>query len=131
MNDSDGIFSRLTALLGAKLAYIRARLQLAGLEGKEAAVHYGIILGLAIGAMVIAIFGYLFFVIALVFLIALAFGGGNAWIWVMLGAGFVHFVGTAILLLVAKAKLSQPMFAATLDEFNKDQQWLKTPANPN
>ena len=131
MNDSDGIFSRLTALLGAKLAYVRARLQLAGLEGKEAAVHYGIILGLAIGAMVIAIFGYLFFVIAIVFLIALAFGGGNAWIWVMLGAGFVHFVGTAILLLVAKAKLSQPMFAATLDEFKKDQQWLKTPANPN
>ena len=130
MNDSDGIFSRLTALLGAKLAYIRARLQLAGLEGKEAAVHYGIILGLAIAAMVIAIFGYLFFVIALVFLIAMAFGE-NAWIWVMLGAGFVHFIGTAILLLIAKAKLSQPMFAATLDEFKKDQQWLKTPANPN
>ena len=131
MSDPDGIFGRLAALLGAKLAYLRARLELAGLEGKEAAVHYGIILGLAIAALVITIFGYLFFVIALVFLIAWACGGGNAWIWVTLGAAFVHFIGAALLLIVAKMKLSQPMFAATLDELRKDQQWLKNPANPS
>ena len=88
-------------------------------------------MGLAIGALVISVFGYLFLVIAVVFLIAWACGGGNAWIWVTLGAAFVHFLGAATLLVVAKGKLSQPMFAATLDELKKDQQWLKNPANPN
>lgn len=131
MIEPDGLFSHLTALLGAKLAYLRARLQLAGLESREAAVHYAIIVGLAIGALVIAIFGYLFLVIAVVFLIAWACGGGNAWIWVTFGAAFVHFIGAALLLVIAKAKLFQPMFAATLDELRKDQEWLKNPANPN
>ena len=131
MMEPDGLFSHLRALLGAKLAYLRARLLLAGLEGKEAAVHYALIVGLAIGALVISVFGYLFLVIAVVFLIAWACGGGNAWIWVTLGAAFVHFLGAATLLVVAKGKLSQPMFAATLDELKKDQQWLKNPANPN
>lgn len=131
MIEPDGILRHLTALLGAKLAYLRARLHLAGLEGKAAATHYALILALAIAALVVAIFGYFFFVIALVFLIAWACGGGNAWIWVTLGAACVHFIGAATLLVIAKAKLSQPMFAATLDEFKKDQEWLKNPANPN
>jgi len=131
MSDPDGLFRNFSALLSGKLSYLRARLQLAGLESKEAAVHYGIILALACVALVTIVFGYLFLVIALVFLVALAFGGGNAWIWVTFAAALLHFIGAALLLLVAKAKLAQPMFAATLDEFKKDQQWLKTPENPN
>ena len=131
MTESAGFFRHLTALLGAKLAYLRARLQLAGIEGKEAATHYAIILALSIGALVVTVFGYFFFVIALVFLVAWACGGGNAWIWVTLGAAVLHFIGAATLLAIAKVKLTQPMFAATLDEFKKDQEWLKNPANPN
>lgn len=125
----DGLFRHLAALLGAKLEYVRARLQLAGLEGKEAAVHVAVLIGLALAALVVAIFGYLFFVIAIVFLIAWACGGGNAWIWVTLGAAFMHFIAAVVFTLVAKMKLSTPLFAATLDEFKKDQEWLKTPAN--
>lgn len=131
MIEPDGFFTHLTALLGAKLTYMRARMLLAGLEGREAAVHYAITLALAIGALVVAIFGYLFFVIAIVFLIAWACGGGDVWIWVTLGAALVHFMGAALLVFLAKRKLSRPMFAVTLDEFKKDQLWLKTPANPN
>lgn len=131
MTSRGGLFSHLAELLGAKLAYLRARLQLAGIESREALVHYAIILGLAVGALVIALFGYLLFVIGIVFLIAWLLGGGNAWIWVMLAAAATHLIGTATLLLVAKIKLSQPMFEATLAEFKKDQQWLKTPAKPN
>jgi uncharacterized membrane protein YqjE len=131
MTEPTGIFSQVPALLASQLAYWRARLQLAGLESKEAAVHYAVILGLAIGGLVIAVFGYLFLVIALVFLIASLCDSEHAWIWITLGAAFLHFLGTAVLLFVAKGKLSRPMFAATLDEFRKDQQWLKTPANPS
>lgn len=131
MTAPDGLFSHAAALLSAKLVYLRARLELAGLEGKEAAAHVAVLVALAIGALVVAIFGYLFFVIAAVFLIAWAVGGGNAWIWVTLGAAFMHFIAAAALAIVAKVKLSRPLFAATLDEFKKDQEWLKNPANLN
>ncbi len=131
MIEPDGMFRHFSALFSAKLAYLRARLQLAGIEGKEAAVHYAIIVALAIGALIVAVFGYLFLVIALVFMVAAFLDTEHAWIWVTLGAAFAHFVGAAALVAIAKVKLSQPMFAATFDEFKKDQEWLKTPANPN
>jgi len=131
MSEPDGLFRSLRALLAAKLAYLRARFQLAGLETKEAAVHYAFILALAVVALVTIIFGYFFLVIALVFLVALACGGGDAWIWVTLGAAVLHFLGAALLLLISKLKLAQPMFAASIEELKKDQQWLKTPENQN
>ena len=125
-----GLFGHLSALLAAKLAYLHARLELAGIEGKEAAIHLGIILGLAIVALVMVVFGYFFLVLFLVFLIGLAFGG-NAWVWVMLAAAVIHIVGAAVLLLIAKARLGQPLFPLTLEELKKDQEWLKSNAKPN
>lgn len=126
-----GMFGHLSGLLAAKLGYLRARLKLAGIEGKEAAIHAGIIAGLAVGALVVLIFGYFFLVIGLVFLIALAFGGGNAWIWVLLAAAVLHILGAVILLLVAKGRLGTALFPLTLDELKKDQEWLKTTIKPN
>ena len=121
-----GLWAHLCGAASAKLAWLTARLQLAGLEGKEAAIHYAIILALAVLALVLLTFGYLFLVIGLVFLVALAFEGGNAWIWVMLGAALLHIVGAVALALVARIKIGMPMFPATIDEFRKDQEWLKT-----
>ena len=53
MIEPDGLFSHLTALFSAKLAYLRARLQLAGIEGKEAAILYAVVVGLAIAALML------------------------------------------------------------------------------
>lgn len=128
---SAGLFAQLAALLSAKLAYLRVRLELLGIESKEALANGAIILALVAGALVVVVFGYLFLVIALVFLIAWALGGGNAWIWVMLGAGVLHVLGAVALVFLAKMRFSRPMFPATIDEFKKDQQWLMTPANRN
>jgi uncharacterized membrane protein YqjE len=125
-----GLLAHLSALIAAKLTYLKARLELAGLEGKEAAIHLAIILGLAIGGLVLVVFGYFFFVLALVFLIALAFGSGS-WVYVLLGAALVHFVGAAGLVLVARLKLGVPLFPLTLEELKKDQEWLKTNAKKN
>lgn len=119
-----GFFRQAAEWLSLAVAHLRVRLQLAGLEGREAALHYGIILALATGALVGLIFGYCFVCLAVVFLIAWACGGGNAWIWVLLGAGLLHVLGAAALLFWAKARLRTSMFAATLDELKKDQQWL-------
>jgi len=129
MIETDGLFRHLAGLVRANLAYLRARLALAGLEGKEAAVHYAIILAMAIGALMVVVFGYFFLVFAIVTLIAWACGGGIAWFWTTLGAALVHFALAFALVLIAKGKLSQPMFAATMDEFRKDQECLKTPEN--
>jgi uncharacterized membrane protein YqjE len=129
--EAAGIFGHLTALLSAKLAYLRARLELAGLESREAAVHYGIILALVIGGLLVLVFGYLFLVIALVFLLAHLIGTPTAWIWVTLGAAVLHFLSAAVLFVLAKSRLGAPMFSASLHEFKQDQEWLTTNAKPN
>ena len=128
--EAAGLWGHFSALLAAKLAYLRARLELAGLEGKEAGVHFAIALGLAIGGLVVLIFGYAFLVLAVVFAIAWACGGGNAWIWVLLGAALVHLLGAGALFFAVKYKLAQPFFPATRGEFSKDQAWLTTPEKP-
>jgi uncharacterized membrane protein YqjE len=119
-----GLFAHISGLLAAQLSYLKVRLQLAGIEAKEAGIHYGLILAFAVVALVAVVFGYLFLIIALVFLIALAFDSQSAWIWVMFGAALLHLGGAGALLYLAKGKLAEPMFAETLNEFKKDQRWL-------
>ncbi len=128
---SAGIFGNFSALFAAKLGYLQARLKLAGIEGKEASVHAAIIAALALGALVALVFGYFLLLLAIVFLVALAFGGGNAWIWVLLGTAAIHLVGALILLLLARARLGAPVFPLTLEEFKKDQEWLRTTTKQN
>ena len=129
--EAAGLFGHLSALMAAKLGYLKARLELAGIEGKEAAIHLTIILGLAIGGLVVAVFGYFFLVIALVFLIARAFGDGSAWPWVLAAAALFHFILAGLLLLIARLRLGVPLFPLTLEELKKDQEWLTTNAKPN
>ena len=129
--EAAGLWGHLAGLLGAKLAYLRARGELAGIEGREAAVHYGIALGLAIGGFVLLVFSYFFLVLAAVFAIAWALGGGNAWLWVLLGAAVLHLVAAGGLFFAVRIKIAQPVFTATREEFRKDQAWLTTPAKPN
>ena len=123
-----GMFEHFARLLSAKLAYLRARLELAGMEAREAALHYAIILGLAFGMLVILVFGYLFLVIALVFLVAMLWENQHAWVWVLMGAALLHIGGALALGWIAKSKLTAPMFSASLEELKKDQEWLKTTA---
>ena len=119
-----GFFEHATAWLGTLLAHLRVRIELAEIEGKEAAVHYCVLLGLAVAGFVFVVFGYLFLCLALVFLIAWACGGGNAWIWVLLGASVLHLCAGAGAFFWIKTRLAVPMFSATLDELRKDQEWL-------
>lgn len=121
-----GFFRHVLALISALLAYFRTRLHLIGLEGKEAAVHYLIIAALLVGALVVVVFGYFFVCFAIVFLIAWAIGGEHAWIWVTLGMGVLHLAAAAACVFVAKEKFAEPMFAASLEEFKKDQEWLRS-----
>lgn len=123
-----GFFRHAIEVLSAAVDYFKARSELAGIEAKEASVHYAIMLGLLAGALVVAIFGYFFFCLALCFLLAWLFGGGNAWIWVTLAMALLHFGGAVAFLFIAKGKFAEPMFKATFTEFRKDQEWLSSRA---
>jgi uncharacterized membrane protein YqjE len=126
-----GFIGRISGFLAALASYLSARFQLAGLEAKEAMLHYAIVAGLLAGGLVVVVFGYFFLVLFAVFGIAWAIGGPHTWIWVSLGAAVVHFAGAVALVFIARAKLSTPMFTATLEEFKKDNQWLTTSARPS
>lgn len=122
-----GFFGHLAGYASALAAYLSARLRLAGLEAKEAAVHYVILLALLIAGLVVAVFGYLFLWMALIFFIAWLFPA-PATVWIAsIAAALIHFGGAVACVLIAKSKFSQPMFTATIEEFHKDQQWLTTP----
>lgn len=117
----------MTGYASALAAYLSARLRLAGLEVKEAAIHYAIITALFIIALVVVVFGYFFLWMTIIFVITLAFGGAP-WtgVWVTLGVALLHFGLAVGLAFLAKGKLAEPVFTSTLEEFNKDQQWLAT-----
>jgi uncharacterized membrane protein YqjE len=119
-----GFFGHATGFLGGLADYVRLRLELAGIEAREAAAHYAIIAGLLAGALVVTVFGYLFLCIAVIFALAALIDDPHGWIWITLGAALVHFGAAVAVALIVRAKFAAPMFAATLQEFKKDEQWL-------
>jgi uncharacterized membrane protein YqjE len=121
----DGIVRQAQLLLAAVLAYFRARLELAGIEGREAGVHWLKIVVLLVAGLGALVFGWLFLCLGVVFLIALLCGGGNAWIWITLAMAVLHLAGGAGLFWAVKSMVAHPVFAATIEEFKKDQQWLE------
>ncbi len=120
-----GLSGHLRALLASSAGYLRARLELAGLEGKEAAAHYGKAFALVAGAAVLLLFGYLLLWIGIIAVVA-HFAAVH-WGWVTVGIGLLHCLGAAGCLWGARAKWGKPVFTATLQEFRKDQQWLSSP----
>ena len=122
-----GFLRHTLEAFAASLDYLKARLQLAGIEAKEASIHYVITLALVVAALVVVIFGYFFFCLALVFLVSLLFKDPHAWIYVTFGMALLHFAAAAACLFIAKGKFAEPMFSATMREFRKDQEWLRPP----
>lgn len=120
-----GFMRHTLAIVSAFLDYLKARLQLAGLEAKEASVHYLIIIALLIGALVVVVFGYFFVCLAVIFLIAWLCGEG-ALVWATFGMAVLHFAAAAAAAYFAKVKFADSMFTVTFDEFKKDQEWLNS-----
>ena len=78
--DQTGLIAHFAGLIAAALRYLKARVTLAGIEAKAAGAHYGIAAAMVAGALFIAVLGYVFLVLTVVFAIASALGGGRAWI---------------------------------------------------
>lgn len=119
-----GVISHMRAFAAACAQYASARLRLASMEGREAAAHGLKLLVIALAAVVVATFGWLFLCLSLVFLIANAVGGAHAWLWAALAMAGAHFAGVIFLALALKSKLSTVLFPMTTAELKKDQEWL-------
>ena len=61
-----GLIHHLWAWLEASLKMVRLRGQLALMEARQAGSHYGLIAGLFAGALLMALFGYVFLIITAV-----------------------------------------------------------------
>jgi uncharacterized membrane protein YqjE len=120
-----GLTDHLLSLLASATGYFSARLELLGIEGKEAVVAYGKVFAFVAGAIALLLFGYVFLWIGLIAVIA--HFAAIHWGWITLAVALLHFIGTAGCLLGAKAKWGKPVFTATLNELRKDQEWLSHP----
>ena len=118
-----GLIENLLALVSALAEFFESRFALFAQESKSAAVQLLILAGCLIFALLLCALGYVFLITGVV--VGLAHLVGISWPWIALAAAVVHFIVALVLLLVARSRITKPVFRATLDELKKDREWLK------
>ena len=112
------------ALISAVTEFFESRFALAARESKAAALQVLILLGCVVAALALCVMGYVFLIVSAV--VGLAHLIGTSWPVVALVVALLHFIVAGVLLLVARSRITKPMFRATVDELKKDREWLKT-----
>jgi len=118
-----GLLENLLAVVSALAELFESRFALLAQESKVAAVQLLILVGCLIFALLLCALGYVFLITGVV--VGLAHLVGVSWPWIALAAAAVHFVFALVLLLVARSRITKPLFHATLAELKKDREWLK------
>jgi uncharacterized membrane protein YqjE len=118
-----GLLENLLALVNALAEFFESRFALLAEESKSAAVQVLILVICLILAVLLCALGYIFLITGAV--VGLAHLVGVSWPWVALAAAVVHFIAAMVLLLVARSRITKPLFRATLSELKKDREWLK------
>jgi len=118
-----GLLENLLALVTALAEFFESRFALVAQESKAAAVQLLILAGCLILALLLCALGYVFLITGVV--VGLAHLLGISWAWIALAAAAVHFIIAMVLLLVARSRITKPVFRTTLAEFKKDREWLK------
>ena len=118
-----GLLENLLALVSALAEFFEGRFALFAQESKSAALHVLILVACLILAVVLCMMGYVFIIVAAV--VALAHLVGASWPVVAFAAAILHFVIALVLLLVARSRITKPVFPTTIDELKKDREWLK------
>ena len=124
-----GLLENLLALLTAFAEFFESRFALVAEASKAAAVQLLILAGCLIFALLLCALGYVFLVTGVV--VGLAHLAGISWPWIALAAAAVHFIIALALLVVARSRITKPLFRSTLAELKKDRQWLKNPDATN
>ena len=118
-----GLLENLLALLTALAEFFESRFALVAQESKAAAVQVLILAGCLIFALLLCALGYIFLITGVV--VGLAHLAGISWPWVALAAAAAHFIIALALLVVARSRITKPLFRNTRAELKKDREWLK------
>ena len=119
-----GLIDNALGLLSAIVEFFEIRFALAAEESKAAALQLLILVGCVIAALALCVMGYVFLIVSAV--VGIAHLLGTSWPVVALVVALVHFIIAGALLLVARSRITKPMFRDTRDELQKDREWLKT-----
>lgn len=118
-----GLLHNLLALVNDLASFLGSRIGLFARESKTALAQILVLLACVAGAIVLALFGYVFLVASAI--AGLARGLHVSWIWITLAAGGLHLILALVCLLIARSRMKQSMFEATAAELKKDREWLK------
>jgi uncharacterized membrane protein YqjE len=118
-----GLLHNLLALVNDLAGFLESRIGLFAKESKTALVHVIVLAACLVGAIVLALFGYVFLLASAI--AGLAQGLEISWIWISLAAAVLHFVLALVCVLIARARMKKAMFEATAAELKKDREWLK------
>ena len=110
--------------LGSSLAdFFESRFALFAHESKRAVVQLAVIAACLMLAFVLCLFGYIFLIVSAI--VGVAHLAGISWLWTALAAAGAHFVTALILLVVARKRISKPVFRAASSALKEDREWLK------
>ena len=110
--------------VAAFLRYLELRLQLLGLEAKEAGLHLLIIGLLVTGVLVLFAGSLVMFAVFLLYLIITILHWD--WGWGALLCAGILLTGSLVAAIVLRYRVIRPMFRMTLDELQKDREWLRS-----
>ena len=118
-----GLLQNIFALTSALAEFFESRFVLLAQESKAAAVQLLILASCLVLAVLLCALGYIFLITGAV--AGLAHLAGISWPWIALGAAALHFIIALVLILVARSRITKPLFRTTLAELKKDREWLK------
>jgi|SRR6516164_7477995 len=119
----------IPAWIASFLRYLELRLQLSGLEAREAGLHSLIMSLLLVSMLVCFAGGLLLLIVFLLYLMTLILHW--AWGWCALALAAVLFLTSIVIVLIFRFRFTRALFPVTLAEFRKDRQWLKQDAPSN
>src|ERR1700759_7651 len=102
--------------------YLELRLQLIGLEAKEAGLHLLVLSLLFVGAVVFFAGFLIMLLVFLLYLLTLIFHWG--WGWSALACGVVSLLLAIAAGVTLRFRIIRPLFPTTFAEFKRDREWL-------
>jgi uncharacterized membrane protein YqjE len=118
-----GLVKNLLALGSSLADFFKPRFALFVHESKGAVVQLAVIAACLMLALVLCLFGYIFLIVSAI--VGVAHLAGISWLWTALAAAGAHFVTALILLVVARSRISKPVFRAASSALKEDREWLK------
>ena len=118
-----GLLDTLLGLTSALVSFFETRFALVARDSKAALMQMLVLVAFFGAAVVLCAFGYVFLIVSAI--VGLAHLARVSWLWTALAAAGLHFVLALVFVLLARARLTRPLFRATASELKKDREWLK------